>query len=100
MTSSKRIVLDQTSFANSGKTVLDKIWMLLKFPEANEELERIFSLGMINVKVGKHGKTVVVEVENYKEEFEIKTSDERLHLIAVQRNPMMGTASEASISVQ
>ena len=100
LTSPKKLTLNTTTFTNTGKTVLDKIWMLLRLPEVNEEPERILALGMISVKVGNNGKTVIVEVENFKEEFEIKTNDDRLHLIAIQRTPMMGTASEASISIQ
>ncbi|KAI1731108.1 CRE-BAM-2 protein [Ditylenchus destructor] len=82
---------------SSGRSlkVVDRIWMLLRFPSVNEDMKTIVQMGGIQIQVGSCGEKVVVELDyGVKEEFTIaaQSSDDRLHLLAIERNPSIGTA--------
>uniref|UniRef100_A0A914YHZ6 BAM-2-like concanavalin A-like domain-containing protein n=1 Tax=Panagrolaimus superbus TaxID=310955 RepID=A0A914YHZ6_9BILA len=63
--------------------------MLLRLPESNIEEKTIFKMASIQIKVGENGKNVIIEIDHSRHEFNIQNSkdDERLHLIAIKRNP-------------
>ncbi|KAH7728543.1 Protein BAM-2 [Aphelenchoides avenae] len=80
-----------------GNTValeLDKIWMLVRLPNYEGDTDQtLFKLGpSITVKLGPRAKKLIVELSTTKEEFTVADGDERLHLIAIQRNPVAGTS--------
>ncbi|KAI1722312.1 hypothetical protein DdX_04624 [Ditylenchus destructor] len=82
---------------SSGRSlkVVDRIWMLLRFPSVNEDMKTIVQMGGIKIQVGSSGEKVIVELDyGVKEEFTItaQSSDDRLHLLAIERNPSIGTA--------
>uniref|UniRef100_A0AC35FB20 Laminin G domain-containing protein n=1 Tax=Panagrolaimus sp. PS1159 TaxID=55785 RepID=A0AC35FB20_9BILA len=87
------LILNRTSFVNSGKASLDKIWMLLRLPEINEKEKTIFKMGSIKIKVAENGKKVIILIDESRHEFFIENSadDERLHLIAIKRTPSDST---------
>uniref|UniRef100_A0A7E4ZVT7 LAM_G_DOMAIN domain-containing protein n=1 Tax=Panagrellus redivivus TaxID=6233 RepID=A0A7E4ZVT7_PANRE len=100
LTSDQKVILDKMTFKNSGKAILDKIWILLRFPDANTEPETIIEIGEIKIETAENGHRVIIKIDTFTEEFQVETSDERLHLIAIQRNPTMGTTSLPTVKVQ
>uniref|UniRef100_A0A914DRF9 LAM_G_DOMAIN domain-containing protein n=1 Tax=Acrobeloides nanus TaxID=290746 RepID=A0A914DRF9_9BILA len=95
LSTEQSIKLESMRLPLNRRAVVDKIWFLLRFPEANKELTTIMTFGAIRIRVGSYGKRVIVEVDLIKEEFAIASNDdERLHLIAIQRNKVVGTAIE------
>uniref|UniRef100_A0AC34FE24 Uncharacterized protein n=1 Tax=Panagrolaimus sp. ES5 TaxID=591445 RepID=A0AC34FE24_9BILA len=88
-----KIILNRTTFVNSGKASLDRIWMLLRLPESSFVEKTIFKMASIQIKVCENGKKVIIEIDHSRHEFYIQNSkdDERLHLIAIKRNPFDST---------
>ncbi|CAD5231616.1 unnamed protein product [Bursaphelenchus xylophilus] len=73
---------------------LQKLWALLRFPQGSAGLVSILDYGRVRVLVDNYGQTVYIEDESgNKEEFTVDPNDERLHLVAIERNPSVGTNS-------
>jgi hypothetical protein len=81
------------------KTVLNKIWMLIRLPELNSKLHTFIRLGDIKISVGNNGKQVVVDLADYgiQEEFSLPEFDGRLHLLSIEKNPSIGTSLDKKL---
>ncbi|CAD5205516.1 unnamed protein product [Bursaphelenchus okinawaensis] len=75
------------------RSVVDKIWTLLRFPETESDLVPIINFGDIQILVADYGTRAVVDIGGYREEFTVKHRDERLHLISIERNPTLSASS-------
>uniref|UniRef100_A0A915DFV0 Laminin G domain-containing protein n=1 Tax=Ditylenchus dipsaci TaxID=166011 RepID=A0A915DFV0_9BILA len=97
LTSNTSVVFEKTALGGRSGKVVDKLWALIRFPTANDRFQTVLELGGIQVMVGSHGQVVVIEMFNHgiREEFSLPSAvDDRLHLVSIQRNPSVGTASD------
>lgn len=87
-----QMITYKSSFLKYSK--LQKMWSLMRFPNFTPNQITLLDFGRVRVVVANYGKTVIIEnMSGEREEFEIDPTDQRLHLIAVERNPSVGTNS-------
>uniref|UniRef100_A0A0N4Z2D4 LAM_G_DOMAIN domain-containing protein n=1 Tax=Parastrongyloides trichosuri TaxID=131310 RepID=A0A0N4Z2D4_PARTI len=96
------VLLENIKFFGNRRAILDKVYILIRFPTSSDSLVTILDFGSIRVLVGNKGTRVIIEIDfAHREEFSISNVDNRLNLLNFERTPVIGTASEArSIKVQ
>uniref|UniRef100_A0A0K0DXQ8 LAM_G_DOMAIN domain-containing protein n=1 Tax=Strongyloides stercoralis TaxID=6248 RepID=A0A0K0DXQ8_STRER len=102
LTHSTPIILDNIKFFGNKRAIMDKVFLLLRFPSASDSLVTILDFGSIRILVGNKGTRVIVEIDFlHREEFIINNNDNRLNLLNFERTPFIGTTSESrSIKIQ
>uniref|UniRef100_A0AC35TSN4 LAM_G_DOMAIN domain-containing protein n=1 Tax=Rhabditophanes sp. KR3021 TaxID=114890 RepID=A0AC35TSN4_9BILA len=96
------VLLENIKFFGNRRALLDKVFILIRFPVTSDNLVTILDFGSIRVLVGNKGTRIVIEIDfAHREEFTINNNDNRLNLLNFERTPTIGTSSESrSIKVQ
>uniref|UniRef100_A0A0K0FGD8 BAM-2 (inferred by orthology to a C. elegans protein) n=1 Tax=Strongyloides venezuelensis TaxID=75913 RepID=A0A0K0FGD8_STRVS len=102
LTHSTQSIIENIKFIGNRRAIMDKVYLLIRFPSTSDSLVSILDFGSIRILVGNKGTRVIVEIDfTHREEFIISNSDNRLNLLNFERTPFIGTTSESrSIKVQ